>query len=104
MYLIETHSRVRVGKNLSEMFPIMNGLKQGDVLSPVLFKFALEYAIKRVQINKDCLKVNGTHQLLAYVGCRGIMFVGLLNCHDAMVCLFFIRGFGVDVYALRYGF
>jgi hypothetical protein len=36
--------RVRVGKNLSEVFPIRNGLKQGDALSPLLFNFALEYA------------------------------------------------------------
>ena len=48
MCLTETNSRVRVGKNLSDMFPIMNGLKQGDALSPLLFNFALEYAIRRV--------------------------------------------------------
>jgi len=48
MCLSETCSRGRVGKNLSEMFPIRNGLKQGDALSPLLFNFALEYAIKRV--------------------------------------------------------
>ena len=48
MSLTETYSRVRVGKNVSDGFPIRNGLKQGDALIPLLFNFALEYAIRRV--------------------------------------------------------
>ena len=61
--LNETDSTVRLGKHLCDVFRIMNCLKQGDALSPVLFNFALEYTTRRVQLKHDGLKLNGTHKL-----------------------------------------
>jgi hypothetical protein len=48
MCLNATYSGVRVDSYLSDMFPIRDGLKQGDrsILLPLLFNFALVCAVR----------------------------------------------------------
>jgi hypothetical protein len=48
------------------MFPTKNVLKQGEDLSLLIFNSALQYVIRKVQVNQDGLKLYGTYQLLVY--------------------------------------
>ena len=48
----------------------------------MLFNFALAYAIRRVRVNQDGLKLNGTHKLLAYAGDVNILGGSIHNLKE----------------------
>jgi hypothetical protein len=66
MCLNETYSETCIRRHLSDSFPIHNGLKQGDALSPLLFNVVSEYANRKVQKKQVGLKPNRILQFLAY--------------------------------------
>jgi len=68
------------------MFPI----RKRKALCSLLFNFALGYAIKRVQVKPDGLKLSGIHQLLVYADDVNILGGSV---HTIKVKS---RGFGMD--------
>jgi hypothetical protein len=56
--------KVLTEKYLSVIFPIQNGLKQGNALSQLLLIYAFECVIRKIQENREGLKWNGTHQIM----------------------------------------
>ena len=85
---------------MSDRFPIRNGLKQGDALSSMLFNFPLEYTIRRVQVNQEGLKLNGTHQLLAYADDVNILGGSIHNLKEnAETLVAATREIGLEVNA-----
>ena len=61
-----TQSKVRINY-LSSTILIKDDFKQGDALSPLVFSFALEYAIRKIKETNLGLNMNGSQLVLAYV-------------------------------------
>jgi hypothetical protein len=55
MYFNETYTKVCSGTNLSNAFPIDNGVIERDTLLPLLFNFTLKYVIRKVQESQEGL-------------------------------------------------
>jgi len=66
MCLSEAYSRLRFDNHLSDIFPVNNDLNKEEALSPLLFNFDLDYAIRSVQVNQAGLKLNVQHELVIY--------------------------------------
>jgi len=87
------------------MFPIKNGLKQGDALSPLLFNFFLVYVIRRVQVNQGDLQLNGTHRLLVCVDNVNILGRSIHTIKentDALVVVSKENGLGINADKTKY--
>ena len=98
VYFNETYRRVRVVKHLPDMFPIRNGLKQGNCLLSLLFNFSLEYAVRSVQVNQDGLKSNGTHKFLVYADGVNILGVSVHTIKkNTEALLVGSKGFGLEM-------
>jgi hypothetical protein len=79
---------------------IRNDFKQGDALSPLFLNLVLEYAIRRVQVNQNGLKLKGTHQLLVHVGDVNILGGSLYTIKKKTEAVIVgSKEFGLDVFA-----
>jgi len=60
-------SSAQLDKLSFDTLPSGNGLEQGEVLTPLLFNFALHYVITRIQINKGGLILSDTYNFSVIV-------------------------------------
>jgi hypothetical protein len=44
---------------LFDTFPVQNALKEGDALTSFLYGCASKFVVRRVQANREILKLNG---------------------------------------------
>jgi hypothetical protein len=66
-------SEFHIGRFCLKLFPIKNVQKQRDAFSPLFFNFAVEYAVRRVHLYQEGLKLKGAHQVSV---CADISILG----------------------------
>jgi hypothetical protein len=66
MALIDSNCKVKIQGQLSSIFKVKVGLRQGDALSAILFYIVLEKAIRNIEINQNGTIFNRRRQYLAY--------------------------------------
>ena len=59
-------SSVRIAGEISDSFVTLDGLKQGDGLSNLLFDIALEGAIRRAGVQRSGTIISKSHMLLGF--------------------------------------
>lgn len=65
--IMETMVKVKVSDLISELVQVKLGLKQGNVLSPVLFNLVLKKVIREMNINQQGFKLQESSiGILAY--------------------------------------
>lgn len=87
MTLNNVKSRVRIRNKLSDHFETVDGLRQGDPLSTLLFNITLEKAVRGVNIDKHGTIFSKSGQLLAYADDIDIVGRNITSVKDAFESL-----------------
>ncbi|XP_060518453.1 uncharacterized protein LOC132697176 [Cylas formicarius] len=77
-------NKVRIGQELSDIFEVNNGLKQGDAISPLLFNISLEYVVRKAEIKAPMtmFRNNGPKLLLAFADDVDVIGSSRLNVKE----------------------
>jgi hypothetical protein len=78
---------VKIQNNCSESFETRQGLRQGDVLSTLLFNVVLEVIVRRANLQTTSTIYNKETQLLAYAGDIDIVGRSQSAVRDAYLAL-----------------
>jgi hypothetical protein len=80
--MTDTQSRVKINGDLTEPFPVMQGLKQGDSIAPTLFNIALEFVIRNIQQNNNPIIYIQSTQIVGYADDLNIVSRNLPALHE----------------------